>query len=255
MPYREGSDVTCSNMPAARYPAGNSGALTGLWSKLMPAFRGLQRAINDLARFAQNGVQMSLAMEALRVNLVDVFRTRWPGCKPAAGRHHFYPTDWRVIPGSACKFVDDRLTGEVRFRDGVRREPLQAGFLLRSGRSINARVIRLPELRRQLAIVLARISTCMRSDLGCEQVHDRSVLICRPDGTVETQEAGPGTLLTAETGRAIEEAGREPFEPDRNLGQVASELLHHSVDHAAADHRLPYCGIRRPPGTVREKVA
>ena len=69
------------------------------------------------------------------------------------------------------------------------------------------------------------------------------------------QEARPGTLLAAEAARAVEQARREPLEADRHLAQPAAELLHHPVDHAAADQRLADRGVRRPVRAVREQVA
>src|SRR5437870_12804549 len=96
-------------------------------------------------------------METLCVDLVDVFCTGGPGRKPAAGGYHFQTAYRRVISRGAGQPGNDRFAGEARFPDGIWREPLQPGLLLRSGRRVNSRVVRPAELRRQLAIVLARI--------------------------------------------------------------------------------------------------
>src|SRR4029453_9902828 len=46
MPYREGSDVTCSSTPAARYPSGNGGSRVGPW----PALTGRNSSGGIIAR-------------------------------------------------------------------------------------------------------------------------------------------------------------------------------------------------------------
>ena len=45
-----------------------------------------QRVVHDLLRLFHDRVQVRLALEALSVNLVDVFGAGGPGGKPAVGR-------------------------------------------------------------------------------------------------------------------------------------------------------------------------
>src|SRR6516225_7839840 len=86
--------------------------------------------------------------------------------------------------------------------------------------------------------MLARVFAGAGSDFGGEEVHDRAVLVGRPHAAVVAQETRPGALLAAKTAGAVEESWHEPFEADRHLGQPASELVHHAIDHAAADQCL-----------------
>src|ERR1700720_4647128 len=95
----------------------------------------------------------------------------------------------------------------------------------------------------------------MSGDLGGEQIHDRPVLIGGPNGAVEPEVAVPSALLTAETARAVEEAGREPLESYRHLGQSPSKLQPHSIDHTAAYYRFAHHSICQPHGAVCEQIA
>jgi hypothetical protein len=103
--------------------------------------------------------------------------------------------------------------------------------------------------------MFARVFSGSRGDFSGEQIHDRSILICGPNRAVELQRARPGTLLTAETVRAIQEPRSKPLESHRHFAQPPSELFNHLVDHAAAHKCLADCYIRHPFGTVREQVA
>src|SRR5262249_56483343 len=111
------------------------------------------------------------------------------------------------------------------------------------------------ELADQVVVVLARVLTRARRDLGGEQIHDRAVLVGGPHGAVVTQEAGPGALLAAKTAGAIEQAGYEPFEANRHFGQTPSESLHDPIDDAAAHQRLAHRRVRRPLRPLAEQAA
>ena len=169
--------------------------------------------------------------------------------------HDFQAADRCVVARGAGQLGRDRLAGQRRLLDGLGRQFLKPRLLLGRRRRVDARVVGSAEFRRQFAIVLARVLAGARGDLGRQQVHDRAVLVGRPHGAVAPQEARPGTLLAAEAARAVEQARRKPLEADRHLAQPAAELVHHPVDHAAADQRLADRGLRRPSGTMREQVA
>jgi hypothetical protein len=113
--------------------------------------------------------------------------------------------------------------------------------------------VRRPELRRELAIVFARIAAGARRDLRREQVHDQPVLVGRPHGAVAAQEAGAGALLAAEAARAIEQPGYEPLEAHRDLADAAPEVGGDPVDHAARDQRLADHRLGRPLRPVRHE--
>ena len=73
-----------------RYPDPGCGVIRSLpWFYLPRSLLSiiLQGAVNHRSGFANNSVLVSLALEALRVNLVDVLRSRWPRRKPATGSH------------------------------------------------------------------------------------------------------------------------------------------------------------------------
>jgi len=62
---------------------------TSSTSTFMQAFLPLQRVAHDCLRFIDDGIQVGLILEALRVNLIDVFRAGWTRRKPAAASHDF----------------------------------------------------------------------------------------------------------------------------------------------------------------------
>src|SRR3989442_13764277 len=98
------------------------------------------------------------------------------------------------------------------------------------------------EFRRQLTVVLAWILAGAGGDFGCQQVHDRAVLVGRPHGAVVPQEAGPGALLAAEAARAFEQARHEPFEAHADIVQPAPELVALASNQTAAHELLTLGG-------------
>src|SRR6266481_5959324 len=103
--------------------------------------------------------------------------------------------------------------------------------------------------------MLARILVRTGGDLGRQQVHDGSIFVGRPNSAVLPQKTRPGTLLAAETARAVKQPRNEPLESYGNLGQSAAQLFHHFVNHAAAYQRLADCGMLRPQGAMREQIS
>src|SRR5262244_2977100 len=138
---------------------------------------------------------MRRALEALRIDLIDVLRTRRPGREPPATRHDLQAVDRRVVARRAGQLGGDRLAGEGVFLDRGRRQLLESRLLLGRGGRVDARVVRRAELRHDLFEVLAGILAGARRDLGREEIHDRAVLVGRPYRTVAAQEAGAGALL------------------------------------------------------------
>src|SRR5882672_2705169 len=101
--------------------------------------------------------------------------------------------------------------------------------------------------------MLARILFRTGGDLGRQQVHDRSIFVGRPNSAVPPQKTRPGTLLAAETARAVKQPRNEPLESYGNLGQSAAQLFHHFVNHAAAYQRLADCGMLSHKGRCASK--
>ncbi len=103
--------------------------------------------------------------------------------------------------------------------------------------------------------MVARVLAGTRQDLGGEQVHDRSVLVGRPDLPVAAEEAGAGALLAAEAQRAVEQARDEPLEADGDLAERTTEAGDHPVDQPAADEGLADRHGLRPLRPMPQQVA
>src|ERR1700685_75463 len=144
------------------------------------AFSALQRVAHNCLRLTDDGIQVSLVLEALSINLVDVFCSRRARGKPAAASYDFQATDWSVVTRSASQLRSDRFASQARLLDCLRRQLLQTRLLLGSGGRIDARVVRSPELGCQIAEVLARIFSRACRNFGREQIHDQAVFICCP---------------------------------------------------------------------------
>src|SRR5271154_3078081 len=116
MPYGEGSDVTCSSKPEARYPG-------------RPPASGPKCILHHLLGFAHDRLQMGLVLEALGVDLVDVFRAGGPGRKPAAFGHYLQTPDGSMIAGSLGQLSGDRFARKIRLFYRIRRELLKFRLL------------------------------------------------------------------------------------------------------------------------------
>src|SRR5208282_3535467 len=109
----------------------------------------------------------------------------------------------------------------------------------RSGR-VDARVVRDAELGRQFAEMFSGILASARGDLRCQQIHDRSILVGRPYGSVKTKKARSSTFFSAETVRTIDQARHKPLETHRHFAELAAELFDDPVNHAAAHQSLSH---------------
>src|SRR6516162_6020627 len=164
-----------------------------------------ERAVHHRVRLAHDGVQVRLVLEALRVDLVDVLRTRRARGEPAAAGYDLQAADRRVVARGASQLSRDRLAGKLRFADGLGRELFEPRLLLGCGRRIDARVVRRAQLRGQRTVVLARVLPGARRDLRGQEGHDRAVLVGGPYRAVSSEEAGPRALLAAEAEGTIEQ--------------------------------------------------
>ena len=193
-----------------------------------------------------------MVLEALRIDLVNVFGPGGSGGEPAVGGDDLQTADRRVVAWSARQLGRDRFPGQFRLSDCRRRQLQKPRLLFRGRRGVQARVERHAELLRQFPIVLTRVFACSGGDLGRQQVHDGAVLVGRPHTPVVPQETGSGTFLAAKANRALEQTRREPLEADRHFAKLSASFLHHTVDHAAADQRLADGDVRGPVGTMGE---
>src|SRR5687767_9834962 len=94
-----------------------------------------------------------------------------------------------------------------------------------------------------------------RSNLRGKQIHNQTVFIRGPDGTIAAKKTCTRTLFTAEANRAMEKTRHEPLETYGCFQKPAAKSLHNAIDHLAADECFPDCGLRRPLGPVREQVS
>src|SRR5262245_12441517 len=98
MPSAAGSlDACCRSWSSSRLPANWAGTVQGV--------------AHDLLRLAHDGVEVGLVLEALRVDLVDVFRAGRPGREPATGGHDLQAADRGVIARGTGQLGQDRFAG------------------------------------------------------------------------------------------------------------------------------------------------
>src|SRR5579864_6793293 len=174
--------------------------------------RKVKGVIHNSLGLGDYGAQVRVVLEAFRINLVDVFRSRRSRGKPAIAGYHLQPANRRIVSRSSRQFGGDRLSGKSGSGYRLRRQFPQLGLLLGCCRSVDARVIGCAEFRCQFLIMLARIFLRTRGDFRRQQIHDETVFVGGPRGAVEAQEARPGAFFTAETTRSIKQPGDEPLE-------------------------------------------
>src|SRR5258708_37152888 len=100
-------------------------------------------------RFAHDGVEVSLVLEALRVDLVDVLRAGRARREPAATGDDLQSADRRAVARGTGQLAPDRLAGHLRLLDGLEWDMRQPRLLLGRRRRIDACVVRRAELRGQ----------------------------------------------------------------------------------------------------------
>src|SRR5512138_3622433 len=102
--------------------------------------------------------------------------------------------------------------------------------------------------------MFARIFSGPRRNLSGKQIHNQTIFIRRPDGTIAAKETCARTLFTAKTNRAVDETRHEPLKTYRCLPKPPAKFLHYAIDHLAADECFPDCGLCRPLGSLREQI-
>lgn len=91
-------------------------------------------------------------------------------------------------------------------------------------------------------------------DFRRQQAHDDTVFIGRPRRTVETQERSARALFPAETKAAVEQTVNKPFEAYRHFHQLASQIIHHAVNHRGRDQRFTDSHLFAPQRTMLEQI-
>src|SRR5688572_11567583 len=116
-----------------------------------------QRPADDLLRLADDALQPLLAVEALRVDLVDVLGAGRPRREPAVLRDDLEPADRRAVAGRLGQHGLDRLAGELVALHLLGREPLEHVLLLRARGDVGALVRGAAEALGQAGVDLARV--------------------------------------------------------------------------------------------------
>src|SRR5712671_6610326 len=151
--------------------------------------------LNDRQRLLLDTAKMVAPLEALRVELVDVFGARGTRREPAARSDHFQPADGRVVPRRRREPRGDPLTRELGGRDLFRRQPGEPRLLFGGRRRVDALVGALAEFRRELAVELAGVAPCHRGHLRGKEAENDPVLVGGPHRAVAAEERGPRALL------------------------------------------------------------
>ena len=105
-------------------------------------------------------------VEALDVELVDIFCTGWTGGEPALRSDHLESADGRAVAWSSCHHGRDLVAGQSCGFDLIRGELREDDFLFRRGRGVNPFVDRLAEFLGQVPIELRRVFPCCSHHLG-----------------------------------------------------------------------------------------
>src|ERR1700677_516709 len=100
--------------------------------------------------------------------------------------------------------------------------------------------------------MFAWIFTRDGSDFPREQIHDRAILVRRPDRAIEPEKACACAFFATETERAVEQSRSEPFEADRRFAQAAAPLVYDPINHAAAHQGFANRYRRRPLWAMRQ---
>jgi hypothetical protein len=105
-----------------------------------------ERAADALLRLLDDGGEMLIALQALGVEFVDIFRPGRTRGKPTACRDDFQSADRCIISQRTCEFCRDRFACEFCGCDGFGRELLKQVLLLGRGCSVDAGIVWRSEL-------------------------------------------------------------------------------------------------------------
>ena len=73
----------------------------------------VEKLTDESVRIVLNPLQVILAAEAFRINLIDILRSRWPGGKPATPGDHLNSADRFVIAGGSDQLRFNRLASKL----------------------------------------------------------------------------------------------------------------------------------------------
>ena len=121
---------------------------------------------DDRLRFLLNAGEMILALEALGIDLVDIFSPGRTSGKPATLCNNLDAANGIAIPWSLGQYGEDLLAGKVRRLDASGVQLLERRLLLNVRGSPGAVVKRIAKLLSKIAVNLARILLCLRGDFA-----------------------------------------------------------------------------------------
>src|SRR5215469_1817991 len=134
---------------------------------LLPLPRKSRERVGDeRLGLSLNALQVLAAAKALRVQLVDRFGARWPGCEPTVGGAHFETAERRTVARGTRELRLNWISGELSGTQIARSEAQQRGLLCAAGRRIDALVGRRAQLPGEILVQLRRIASGTRHDLG-----------------------------------------------------------------------------------------
>src|ERR1700739_2177792 len=147
MPMQPAQDPRCRRARAATrraiarprrgIPAETAGYSLARPRRSCLLFGGGQRGVHHHLSLADDGVEVGLVLEALRVYLVDGLGARGPGREPAAAGDHLEAIDWSIVARGAAQLGGDGLAGHARLLDGSGRQFCQLRFLLGCRRRVD----------------------------------------------------------------------------------------------------------------------
>src|SRR5271165_6995174 len=136
---------------------------------------------------------MVLALEALGVDLIDVFGTGGPGGKPSVLCHYFYTSNSGSVGRSFCQRSRYCFAGEFS-RNGGRVERRKAPLLFRRRGDVDPGVVGRPELGSQFVVMLTRVLAGGSGDFSGQEVEDDAVFVGGPNSAFALQKTGSGTF-------------------------------------------------------------
>ena len=154
------------------------------------------------------------------------------GC---AANHPFLATTFNPpmgasLPGAWLKNSLNGFAGQLCKPYLVAREPRQQLFLLRGGGRFIAIVETLTELACQLTIEFACIATRCARSFPPRATPGPCRFIRRPHAAIQTNERRTRVLLSGKTKRAVEQPIHKPFEANRHLVELPTQLRGDAID-------------------------
>ena len=210
-----------------------------------------KRGVDDALRLGHDVSQVRRAAKALRVDLVDVLRSRGSCREPAAPRHDLETAD-RLIVRRA------RASASLRSarRQGWSRATSSGDSFCESrllfGRrwSVDSRVVRSAEAPFQFLVVLPGSSPVRAVISAASRPMIKPSLSVVQTAPSFRRKLAPALSSPPKHKLPSNKPGANHLKPDRHLRQPPPGSIDDAIDHAAADHGLADGDRRRPQGAI-----